>query len=77
MEKDVPGAIKYVKQSVAHAKAAGFREGVREGGDALKRGGGVVSRDFHPFYVIASSQQQTTHKQIRASCLNFYYRTAA
>jgi hypothetical protein len=37
MEKDVPGAIKYMKQSVAHAKAAGFREGVREGGDALER----------------------------------------
>ena len=37
MEKDAPGAIKYIKQSVAHSKAAGFREGVREGGDALER----------------------------------------
>lgn len=37
MEKDVPGAIKYMKESVAHAKAAGFREGVREGGGALER----------------------------------------
>jgi hypothetical protein len=37
MEKDVPGAIRYMKQSLGHARAAGFREGVREAGDALER----------------------------------------
>ena len=37
MEKDVPGAIKYVKQSQGHAKAVGFRQGVKEAGDALDR----------------------------------------
>lgn len=37
MEKDIPGAVKYIKQSQGHAKAVGFREGVREAGDALYR----------------------------------------
>jgi hypothetical protein len=37
MEKDLPGAIKYMKKSQGHARSAGFRDGMREAGEALDR----------------------------------------
>jgi hypothetical protein len=37
MENDVKGAIKYIRQSEKHSRTSGFRDGVREAGEALDR----------------------------------------
>jgi hypothetical protein len=37
MEGDKSNAIKYISQSQGHSRALGFREGVRESGEALAR----------------------------------------
>jgi hypothetical protein len=44
MENDVKGAIKYIRQSEGHARSSGFRDGVREAGEALQRLGAGGSR---------------------------------
>ena len=44
MENDIKGAIKYIRQSEKHSRTLGFRDGVREAGEALDRLGRGNSR---------------------------------
>ena len=44
MENDIKGAIKYIRQSEKHSRTSGFRDGVREAGEALDRLGKGNSR---------------------------------